>query len=69
MGMQSQSSMGMSGNMMGGPMGGGSNMMGGAMGGAGGGAVRMQSSMNMVNTAAFQQRTDNAFASFGTIKN
>ena len=61
MGMQSQSSMGMSGTMVGGA----NNMVGGS----GGGAVRMQSNMNMVNAAAFQQRTDNAFASFGSIKN
>lgn len=54
-GMHQQAGMSMSGSMM----------------SPGGGAARVQGSMGMsstmVNTAAFQQRTNNAFASFGTV--
>ena len=56
MGMSSQAGYGMQGSMM----------------TPGGSSVRMQSSMNvqntMVGTAAFQQKTDNAFAGFGALK-
>ena len=55
MGMHQQAGMAMSGSMM----------------SPGAGPVRMQGNMSMsntmVNTAAFQQRTNNAFASFGTV--
>ena len=55
MGVHQQAGMGMSGSMM----------------SPGGGAVRMQGNVgvsnSMVNTAAFQQRTNNAFANFGTV--
>ncbi|XP_060574552.1 clathrin interactor 1-like isoform X7 [Ruditapes philippinarum] len=56
MGMSSQAGYGMHGSMM----------------TPGGTAVRMQSTMNvqntMVGTAAFQQKTDNAFSAFGALK-
>ena len=55
MGVHQQAGMAMSGSMM----------------SPGGGAMRIQGNMGMsntmVNTAAFQQRTNNAFASFGTM--
>ncbi|KAL4232150.1 Clathrin interactor 1 [Mactra antiquata] len=56
MGMHTQTAFGMQGSMMNPSV----------------GAVRMQTSMNMTNTmmgsAGFQQRTDNAFAAFGSMK-
>lgn len=56
MGMHSQAGYGMQGSMM----------------SPGGPAIRMQTTMNVQNTmvgnAAFQQRTDSAFASFGAMK-
>ena len=56
MGMHSQGGMGMQAGMM----------------MPGGGAVRMQGNMNMqttmVGASAFQQRTDSAFSTFGTMK-
>jgi len=42
--------------------------MSGTMMSPGGGAVRMNMQNTMVNTAAFQQRTDSAFATFGSTK-
>ena len=56
MGMHNMGAMGMQGTMM----------------SPGGGAVRMQATVNMQNTmvgaSSFQKRTDNAFSAFGSMK-